>query len=151
MASYYGQQPAYMQTGYSGQPQQTVQQVPQIPTPGAIGGPSIGYAPPAPIQNNVVTVRTKEEALYYPVGPGNSVIFRKEDGSSMYTKTMGYSTTEQPIFEEFIRVQPEEIQNETTDYKSEIEKIWDEINALKKQPHNQWKSKNEKRREDGSD
>lgn len=139
--AYFGQQPTYVPANY--QAQQTVQQ--QVPQ--AVGG----YIPqtPTPPQNNFVTIRSKEEALYYPVGPGNSVIFRKEDGSNIYIKTMGYSTTEAPIFEEFERVQDTtKNQNETPDFMSEIDKIWSEINALK---NRQYKPKNEKRREDGDD
>ncbi len=98
-------------------------------------------------QNNVITVKAKEEAFYWPVGPGNSMIFRKEDGTSIYIKTMGYSTSESPIFEEFAKVIEEPVQNDTPDYKSEIDKIWGEINALK----NRQKPQNNKRREDGND
>lgn len=97
-------------------------------------------------QQNVITVKTKEEAFYWPVGPGNSMIFRKEDGTSIYIKTMGYSTSEPPIFEEFSKVIEEPVQN-APDYKSEIDKLWGEINALK----NRQKPQNNKRREDGHD
>ena len=87
-------------------------------------------------QNNGLTsVRTKEEAQYYPVAPGNSLIFRKDDGSSMYIKTMGYSSTEPPIFEEYARVVTEEKKPQNK-YDEEISKLWGEINALKKQPKN---------------
>lgn len=80
-------------------------------------------------QNNVTPVRTKEEAQYYPVSPGNSLIFRKEDGSSIYIKTMGYSTIDPPIFEEYARVITEE--KSKVSYDDEINKLWGEINALK--------------------
>ena len=92
-------------------------------------------------QNNVVQVKAKEEALYYPVAPGNSVIFRKDDGSSMYIKTMGYSTVEPPIFEEYARVITENPSK--SKYDDEISKLWSELNALKtKQNNPQSNSKN---------
>ena len=92
-------------------------------------------------QNGVTQVRAKEEAQYYPVAPGNSMVFRKEDGSSMYIKTMGYSTVEPPIFEEYARVITE--QENKLKYEDEISKLWGEINALKtKQNNSQSNSKN---------
>ena len=87
-------------------------------------------------QNNVTQVRTKEEALYFPVAPGNSMVFRKEDGSAMYIKTMGYSTVEPPIFEEYARVMPVEKEKDNTNYDAEISKLWGEINALKTKQNN---------------
>lgn len=92
-------------------------------------------------QNGVTPVRAKEEAQYYPVAPGNSMVFRKEDGSSMFIKTMGYSTMEPPIFEEYARVINE--QDNKLKYEDEISKLWGEINALKtKQNNSQSNSKN---------
>ena len=92
-------------------------------------------------QNGVTQVRAKEEAQYYPVAPGNSMVFRKEDGSSMYIKTMGYSTVEPPIFEEYARVITEH--ENKLKYEDEISKLWGEINALKtKQNNSQSNSKN---------
>lgn len=93
-------------------------------------------------QNNVIQVKAKEEALYYPVAPGNSVIFRKDDGSSIYIKTMGYSTVEPPIFEEYARVITEQ-PKQGSKYDDEINKLWGEVNALKtKQNNSQSNGKN---------
>ena len=95
-------------------------------------------------QNNVIQVKAKEEALYYPVAPGNSIIFRKEDGSCIYIKTMGYSTIDPPIFEEYARViTGENKQTNANNYDTEISKLWGEINALKtKQNNSQSNGKN---------
>jgi len=94
-------------------------------------------------QNNVIQVKAKEEALYYPVAPGNSVIFRKEDGSCIYIKTMGYSTIDPPIFEEYARVITEEKKQANANYETEISKLWGEVNALKtKQNNSQSNGKN---------
>lgn len=107
-----------------------------------------------PIQQNqstvsIVDVNSKEEAFYWPVTAGNSVICRSKDGSAIYTKTAGFSATDPYIFEEFYKKEP--VQNtapettNSTDYQSEIDKLWGEINALK----NRQKPQNNKRREDG--
>lgn len=95
-------------------------------------------------QNNVIQVKTKEEAQYYPVAPGNSVMFRKEDGSCIYIKTMGYSTIDPPIFEEYARIITEEKKQDiANNYDTEISKLWGEINALKtKQNNSQSNGKN---------
>lgn len=109
---------------------------------------------PVPQQNTqqsspLISVDSREEAFYWLITPGNSLIFRKKDGSAMYTKTVGYSAAEPPIFEEFIKVTAEPVQNEEEpDYKSEFDKIWGEINALKNRQSN--KPQNNKRREDGA-
>ncbi len=134
------------------------QQIPQINTSATTPiNPSV-YQQPAPQiinsypnQTSVVNVKTKEEALYYPVGPGNTVIFLKEDNTAIYTKSM-QSTIDPPIFAEYVRADvTKEKESNTVDYQNEIDKLWGEINALKKMPHNQWKPQNNKRREDGGD
>lgn len=107
-----------------------------------------------PVQQNqstvsIVDVNSKEEAFYWPVTAGNSVICRLKDGSAIFTKTAGFSATDPYIFEEFYKNEP--VQNEapettnSIDYQSEIDKLWGEINALK----NRQKPQNNKRREDG--
>ena len=107
-----------------------------------------------PVQQNqstvsIVDVNSKEEAFYWPVTAGNSVICRTKDGSAIFTKTAGFSATDPYIFEEFYKKEP--VKNEapettnSIDYQSEIDKLWGEINALK----NRQKPQNNKRREDG--
>lgn len=111
----------------------------------------VGYNPMPAAQPNIqnanciISVNSREEAMYFPVGPGNSVIMR--NGDDIYIKTASYSTTEKPIFEVFTKEQPKEEGNKEDPYKAEFEKIWDEINELKSRP----KPQNYKRREDGGD
>lgn len=100
-------------------------------------------------QMSVVNVKTKEEALYYPVGPGNTVIFLKEDNTAVYTKSM-QSTIDPPIFAEYIRADAtKEKESNTVDYQNEIDRLWSEINALKEARNQYRKYPNNKRREDG--
>ena len=52
------------------------------------------------IQNGgIVSVRNRVEAQNYPVAPGNSVTFKDETAPYVYTKTMGYSQLDRPVFE----------------------------------------------------
>lgn len=100
--------------------------------------------------NGFATVKSKEEALYWPTGPGTTMTFIRDDGKAVYIKTMGYNTAEAPKFDEYIKVE-EKKEEVNPDFQSEIDKLWGEIDALKKMPHNQWKPQNNKRREDGGD
>ncbi len=52
-------------------------------------------------QNGIVTVRSIDEARMYPVAPGNSITFRDENAPYIYTKTMGFSQLDRPIFEKY--------------------------------------------------
>ena len=93
-----------------------------------------------------ITVKSREEAYYYPVTLGSKMRFRKEDGSCLYVKIMGSSINEPFRFEEYERKiveSPQQVDDTTKKYDSEIEKLWGEINALKtKQNNSQSNSKN---------
>lgn len=104
------------------------------------------YAQPqAPqIQNSFVTVRSEAEAFNYPVAFGNSVTFKDETAPFVYTKTMGFSSTDKPIFERYRKVE-EEVKEETPndytgqiiDLKDEITSLWKEIETMKKGTNNE--------------
>ncbi len=105
---------------------------------------------PQQIQNGgFISVRSIEEAKNYPVAPGNSVTFKDENSPYVYTKTMGFSQLDRPIFEVYRLVkedglqQPQEAQEgagsslvkDSKEYalKSEIEALErrvEEINGL---------------------
>lgn len=54
------------------------------------------------IQNGgFIIVKDINEAMNYPVAPGNSVTFKNENQPYIYTKTLGFSQLDQPIFEVF--------------------------------------------------
>ena len=103
---------------------------------------------PQQIQNGgFVSVRNEGEARSYPVAPGNSITFKDETAPYVYTKTMGFSQLDRPIFEKFKLVKEEVAepsnlpQNEPNEnkvdshtiesIKSEIKDIWNEIELLK--------------------
>lgn len=96
--------------------------------------------------NDFIMVPNEETARNYPVAPGNSVNFKDENASYIYTKTMGFSQFDQPIFkkykliEEETRNLPEKavevneaINVSINDLKSKIEVNSSEIEALKKE------------------
>lgn len=98
-----------------------------------------------PQNGGFVTVRSEAEARNYPVGYGNSVTFKDETAPYIYSKTMGYSQLDVPVFEKYKLVKeeaqeaksepkPSEADNSALDkLKAEIGQIWDEIEALKKE------------------
>lgn len=57
--------------------------------------------------SGLVSVRSIEEAMRYPVAPGNSVTFKDETAPYVYTKTMGFSQFDRPVFEKY-RITKEE-------------------------------------------
>lgn len=103
---------------------------------------------PLQIQNNgFVSVRNEDEARNYPIAPGNSVTFKDETAPYVYTKTMGFSQLDRPIFEKYKLVkedaaetpktpQNDDLSNQVDismikDIKSEIKAIWGEIDGIK--------------------
>ena len=94
------------------------------------------------IQNGgFVMVKDITEAMGYPVAPGNSVTFKNENQPYIYTKTLGFSQLDQPIFETFRLVKEEQNFNadkkehelEVVEYLSisQGEEIKTEMNKLK--------------------
>lgn len=101
---------------------------------------------PLQIQNGgFISVRNEAEARNYPVAPGNSVTFKDETSPYVYTKTMGFSQLDRPIFERYKLIKEEdsedskvaatdEIIDSTVQKKLEdqIARLWREIDSLKK-------------------
>lgn len=99
------------------------------------------------IQNGgFVMVKDINEAMNYPVAPGNSVTFKNENLPYIYTKTLGFSQLDNPIFEKFRLVkevdeQIEEVVDTTennvpfVEYvtKEEADNLRNEINVLKEE------------------
>lgn len=89
---YYQGYPNYNQFYYQQQMQNLQQQNQnqQIQNGGFVSAPSIDYA------------------RNYPVAPGNSVTFKDENKPYIYTKTLGYSQLDQPIFEKYRLIKEED-------------------------------------------
>lgn len=90
------------------------------------------------IQNGgFVSVRSEQDARAYPVAIGNSVTFLDETSQYVYTKTMGFSQLDRPVFKKYKLVEEkieEEASDDLGDVRSDIKKLWSEINALKRKP-----------------
>lgn len=108
------------------------------------------YNPPQPpmqpqMQTSFVNVRSEAEARNYPVGYGNSITFKDETQPYVYTKTMGFSQLDRPIFERY-RLVKEEAQEspqtaqggEHTAYasKADLEALRDVVEALQNKVSN---------------
>lgn len=103
---------------------------------------------PLQIQNGgFISVRSEQDARNYPVAPGNSVTFKDETAPYVYTKTMGFSQLDRPIFEKYKLIK-EEVPDEalvSTDtniskkIEEEIARLWTEINSLKENKRSQQK------------
>ena len=87
---------------------------------------------PAP-STGFVMVRNEQEARNYPVAYGNSVTFKDESAPYIYSKTMGFSQLDRPVFEKYKLVKEEvrEPAAVSTDYRTELDKLWAEVNLLK--------------------
>lgn len=91
------------------------------------------------IQNGgIVFVNSEQEARNYPVAPGNSVTFKDETLPYVYTKTMGFSQLDQPVFEKYKLIKEEVADDNQTiensvakNIENEISRLWAEIDALK--------------------
>ena len=88
------------------------------------------------IQNGgLVSVRNISEARNYPVAAGNSVTFKDENAPYVYTKTMGFSPLDRPIFEVFRLVKEDmtpEVEVKPVDYRQELDDLKAEVERLKK-------------------
>lgn len=105
-----------------------------------------GYQQPQTIQNGgFVTVQSEEEARAYPVAHGMSVTFRNENTPYIYTKTLGFSQMDSPVFEKY-RLTKENVQDAHNEpkieksedlpiylTKGEFEPFREELRALKEQ------------------
>lgn len=100
-----------------------------------------GYPQQQTQSSGFVSVRNIEEAMRYPVAPGNSVTFKDETSPYVYTKTMGFSQLDRPIFEKYRLVKEEsaeppknEPSGKFTEYalKSDCRALQEEIESLKR-------------------
>jgi len=95
------------------------------------------------IQNGgFVIVRNEMEARNYPVGFGTSVMFKDETSPYIYSKTMGFSQLDRPIFEKYklVKEEPnyEEVETNSMDsIRNEMNKLWEEVNLLKEERNEQ--------------
>lgn len=85
------------------------------------------------IQNGgFIQVHNEDEARNYPIAPGNSVTFKDENAPYVYTKTMGFSQLDRPIFEKYRLVKEDDMPTQNPPVSAEIAKQTNNIDyALK--------------------
>lgn len=123
---------------------------------------------PAIQQSGFVLVQSEQEALAYPVAPGNSITFKDERRPYCYVKTMGFNQLDRPVFERY-RLVKEELaearesrETQETDNskemsayatKSDLGAIWSELNAVKERIEAQMEKKTgkPKKKEEGDE
>lgn len=93
--------------------------------------------------NGFVLVRSEMEARNFPVGFGNSVMFKDETAPYLYSKTMGFSQLDKPIFEKYKLVKEEIKENivepvPVENYRKEFDSIWAEIKSIKEKQNEQY-------------
>jgi len=84
-----------------------------------------------PSQANLVSVRSENEAMSYPIAPGNSITFKDETAPYVYTKTMGLSPLDQPKFEKYRLVKEGDAETPAYITKNELEALISDIDELK--------------------
>ena len=87
-----------------------------------------------------IPVPSEDMARNYPVAQGTSVTFRDENAPYIYTKTMGFSPLDRPIFEKYKLIKEEAPKNcqcsgEVDSLRAEINKLWGEITRIKEGSH----------------
>lgn len=76
--------------------------------------------PQQQIQNGgFVSVRNIDEARSYPIAPGNSIMFKDETAPYVYTKTVGFSQLDRPVFEKYRLIKEEDAQEPHMEPKAE--------------------------------
>ena len=85
-------------------------------------------------QPGFVVMPTEEEALRYPIAPGNSITFKIENQPIMIEKTMGFSQFDAPIVKRYRIVEEEAPAPEASpEYalKTDIDRIDAEIEKIR--------------------
>lgn len=90
------------------------------------------------VQNGgFVRVQNENEARNYLVAPGTSVTFRDESAPYIYTKTMGFSQLDSPVFEKFKLVKENEpaepVKSNDFVLKDDFEALKSEFEKFKKE------------------
>ena len=104
--------------------------------------PQAQQMPQAQQTSGFVSVRSEAEARSYPVAYGNSVTFKDETSPYIYTKTMGFSQLDRPIFDKYKLIKEEDVLEEIVppektdsrleDIKAEIGRLWKAVDEIKK-------------------
>lgn len=103
----------------------------------------------ATMSGNLISVHSEEEARMYPIQPGHSVTFKDENQPYIYTKTMGFSQLDRPVFEKYKLIKEElpaqstatpvddkyALKNDLADLVNKVMDLQEELLALKGEDH----------------
>ena len=102
---------------------------------------NVGSTQQGTMQNGgFISIPNENMVATYPVAPGNCVTFKVEGQPIVLEKSMGFSQLESPRIERYRLVKEDYVEetsqnetktNELEEIKSDIERLWDEIDALK--------------------
>lgn len=84
-------------------------------------------------QTGFVVVGTEDEALKYPMAPGNSIMFKVESQPIVIEKTMGFSQLDSPVIAKYRLVKedaPEPTEAPEYALKEDIDSIREEIDKI---------------------
>lgn len=87
-------------------------------------------AQPMP-QQSMMLIPSEEDALRYPIAPGNSIMFKIENQPLIIEKSMGLSQLDSPMIR-YIDLIPRETDKVEYATKDDIDQLRDEIKALKR-------------------
>ena len=82
-------------------------------------------------QQAFVSVRSAQEAMSYPVAPGNSIVFKDENQPYCYVKTMGFNQFDCPTFERYRLVKETAAVEAEYVAKSDLAVLRSELDSLK--------------------
>ena len=88
-------------------------------------------------QSAFISVRSEAEARNYPVAYGNSVTFKDETAPYVYSKTMGFSQLDKPVFEKY-RLIKEETDGEQTERECKCNGLKEQLASLEEQISSLW-------------
>ena len=93
----------------------------------------IQNAQPQQAQNGIVTLHSEDEALRYPVAPGNSMTFKIEGQPIVIEKTMGLSQLDSPRIERFRLVKEDAPDIKPTEYAlaEDVKRLESELEELR--------------------
>ena len=74
-------------------------------------------------------VKDQSEAFNWPIAPGSLLVFKDQDNIHFYTKSLGYSPYDRPMFEVYTR----EAQVQEPNHDSAIQELREAMSALQKQ------------------
>ena len=80
-----------------------------------------------PRQYSYFFVKDNSEAFNWPIAPGSLLVFKDQDNIHFYTKSLGYSPYDKPIFEIYTK----EVQAQEPTIDSDFELLKKEVAELK--------------------